>query len=606
MSNAYRFDGKVVVVTGAGNGLGRAHALGFAKAGAKVVVNDLGGSHRGEGQSPAAADQVVADIRAAGGEAVANYDSVEAGERIVQAALDAFGRIDVLVNNAGILRDVSFAKLTAEDWELVYRVHVLGALKTTQAAWPHFRAQKSGRVLFTTSAAGLYGNFGQANYAAAKMALVGLANTLAIEGEKNNIRVNTIAPIAGSRLTETVLPSDLIAALKPELVTPLVLRLCHDSFTETGGLYEVGGGFFAKVRLERARGKTFRLGRTVTPADLERAWPDIAGFADASHPTNLMESMGPVLENVASGPSKGGNELIDADLALGYVYPDQPARYDERDVALYALGIGAAKDPLDERDLRYVYELHGSGMLAAPTYGVIPAINTILQFARDGIQAPGLNYGLDRLLHGEQYLELFRPLPVKATLTNRARVRDIFDKGKGALVIFEVMSHAETGEPLFKNDLTMFIRGAGGFGGERGPSVDINVPPAREPDAVVEDAIQPNQALLYRLSGDWNPLHVDPDLARAFGFARPILHGLCTLGHAGRQVIRQFAPGGDPRRFRSIKVRFADPVIPGETLQTEMWRESEFRIVFRCTVKERQRPVITNAAVEFFTELPER
>src|SRR6266545_3914601 len=243
MSQELRFDDRVAIVTGAGNGLGRSHALLLASRGAKVVVNDLGGGIRGEGQSQNAADRVVEEIASAGGTAVADYHSVEDGAAIVTRALDAFGRIDIVVNNAGILRDVSFAKMSQEDWDLVYRVHVLGAFRVTHAAWPHMREQKYGRIVMTASAAGIYGNFGQANYSMAKLGLLGLSNTLAIEGRKKNVLVNTIAPIAGSRLTETVLPKELTDALKPELVSPLVAYLCHESCEETGGLFEVGGGF---------------------------------------------------------------------------------------------------------------------------------------------------------------------------------------------------------------------------------------------------------------------------------------------------------------------------------------------------------------------------
>ncbi|HVK72193.1 MAG TPA: SDR family oxidoreductase, partial [Kofleriaceae bacterium] len=191
MSKDLRFDGKVAIVTGAGGGLGRSHALLLASRGAKVVVNDLGGSHTGEGKSSSAADKVVDEIKAAGGTAVANYDSVEDGDKIVKTAIDTYGRIDVLVNNAGILRDVSFAKMTDADWDLVYRVHVKGAYKCTHAAWPVMRDQKFGRIIFTASAAGIYGNFGQANYSMAKLGLVGFGNTLALEGKKRNILVNT-------------------------------------------------------------------------------------------------------------------------------------------------------------------------------------------------------------------------------------------------------------------------------------------------------------------------------------------------------------------------------------------------------------------------------
>src|ERR1700722_6409430 len=295
-----RFDNRVAIVTGAGNGLGRSHALLLASRGAKVVVNDLGGGHTGGGKSSAAADKMVEEIKAAGGEAGANYDSVEDGAKIVQCALDTWKRVDIIVNNAGILRDTSFQKMSQEDWDLIYRVHVLGSFRVTHAAWNHMRDAGYGRVIMTASAAGIYGNFGQANYSMAKLGLHGFAQTLAVEGAKKGIRVNTIAPIAGSRMTETVLPPDLIAALKPEYVSPLVAWLCHESCDDNGGLFEVGGGFVGKLRWERAAGSVFRLSRTMTPEGVRDKWGAITDFAKASHPTNVTESMQPILGNLGT------------------------------------------------------------------------------------------------------------------------------------------------------------------------------------------------------------------------------------------------------------------------------------------------------------------
>ena len=604
MANELRFDGKVAIVTGAGNGLGRAHALLLGSRGAKVVVNDLGGGRHGGGNSSEAADKVVAEIKAAGGEAVANYDSVEYGTKIVQTALDTFGRIDILINNAGILRDVTFHKMSEEDWELIYRVHVLGSFRVTHAAWSLMRDQGYGRIIFTSSAAGIYGNFGQANYSMAKLGVVGLSNTLALEGKKKNVLVNTIAPLAGSRLTETVLPPELIDALKPEFVSPLVAYLCHESSTETGALFEVGGGFFAKLRWERAEGKTVRLGKKIDIEDIQKNWGVIAGFEKSTHPAEINQSMGPVMANVQAGKAKGGNEFIDVDAALGYEYPAQSSSYDERDLAIYALGVGAAENPLDDKDLRHVYEMHGQGFVALPTYGVVPALSALMNMAKAGKTAPGMNYGLDRLLHGEQYLELKRPLPPSAKLTHKAKVKEIWDKGKNAIIVTQIRTFDEAGEELLVNESSAVIRGAGGWGGERGPASDINVPPERAADATVEQKIPENQALLYRLSGDWNPLHADPSFATAFGFTKPILHGLCTFGYAARHVISAFA-GGDARKFKSIKVRFADSVFPGETVVTEMWKENDERIIFRCKVKERDKVVISNAAIELFKEIPQ-
>ena len=201
-----RFDNRVVLVTGAGNGLGREYALFFASRGAKVVVNDLGGSHTGTGASSRAADLVVEEIKAKGGQAVANYDSVEFGEKIIDTAVKTFGRIDVVINNAGILRDISFQKMSELDWDLIMKVHMKGAFSVTIAAWNIMREQGYGRIINTCSSSGLYGSFGQANYSAAKLGLHGLTLTLAKEGEKRNILINSIAPYAASRMTATSLP----------------------------------------------------------------------------------------------------------------------------------------------------------------------------------------------------------------------------------------------------------------------------------------------------------------------------------------------------------------------------------------------------------------
>jgi len=598
-----RFDGKVAIVTGAGGGLGRSHALLLASRGAKVVVNDLGGSFTGEGKSASAADKVVGEIKEKGGEAVANYNSVEDGDQIVKTAIDTWGKIDIVVNNAGILRDVSFAKMSQADWDLVYKVHVLGTFKVTHAAWSYMRDAGYGRIINTSSAAGIYGNFGQANYSMAKLGIHGFTQTLAAEGKKRNIVVNTIAPIAGSRMTETVLPKELLEALKPEYVSALVAKLAHEGTEDTGGLYEVGGGFYAKLRWERAKGKTFRLGRTITPDDVDAAWKTIADFKDADHPGGVAESMQPIMANVEAGPSKGGNQFIDVDAALGYKYPEQASSYDERDVALYALGVGAAKDPTNEADLALVYEMSGKGMKVLPSFGVLPAINMVFSQAKQGISAPGLNFGFDRILHGEQYTELTRPLPTHAKLTTKATVKTILDKGKGAVVGTEFLTYDENGDVLLKNEVTTFVRGAGGWGGERGPSVEVNVPPDRAPDKIVEQKTDDNQALLYRLSGDWNPLHADPSFAKNFGFAKPILHGLATYGFATRAVVNAFAPDADPRYVHSIRVRFASTVLPGETIITEMWKEGN-KVIFRCKNKEKNEVCISNAAIELWTELP--
>ncbi|WP_337187923.1 SDR family oxidoreductase [Phenylobacterium sp.] len=291
-----RFDGRVVIVTGAGQGLGRSHAREFARRGAKVVVNDLGGTPSGRGADGSVAQDVVDLIRAEGGEAVANTDSVEHGDKLVACAMDTYGRIDVVVNNAGILRDASFAKMTDDDWDLILRVHLTGSMCVTRAAWPHMRAAGYGRVLMTTSVAGIYGNFGQANYSAAKLGLFGLAQTLAIEGSSKNILVNTVGPTAGSRLTETALPKEVTEALKPEYVTPAVVLLCHESSHATGRLFEVGGGWVSETRWEQTEGVFFQ--DDFTADDLQGRWAEATSFATSRHARTVAESKSGIKERV--------------------------------------------------------------------------------------------------------------------------------------------------------------------------------------------------------------------------------------------------------------------------------------------------------------------
>jgi len=284
------FDGKVVVVTGAGAGLGKAYALAFAARGAKVVVNDLGGSHTGSGSSSQAADLVVEEITRAGGQAAANYDSVEHGDRIISTAIEAFGRVDVLINNAGILRDISFSKMTEKDWDLIQTIHVKAVYNCTKAAWPHMLKQKYGRIINVTSAAGVYGNFGQVNYSTAKSAILGFTKSCALEGKKKNILSNAICPVAASRMTATVMPQDMLEKLKPELIVPAVLYMAHDSSHCNAEIIEAGGGWFAKLRVERAKG-AFIPGETVTPEQVGEKWENITDFAESDHPSAVQDSV---------------------------------------------------------------------------------------------------------------------------------------------------------------------------------------------------------------------------------------------------------------------------------------------------------------------------
>ncbi|HYC01064.1 MAG TPA: SDR family oxidoreductase [Candidatus Limnocylindrales bacterium] len=291
-TDSFGLKGRTAIITGAGGGLGRAHALLFAKHGANVVVNDLGGKHDGTGKGSEMADKTVADIKAAGGNAVANYDSVsteEGANGIIQTALDAFGKVDILVNNAGILRDKSFVNMTDADWDLVFAVHVKGAYYCSKAAWPHMREQKYGRVILTSSASGLYGNFGQTNYSAAKMALVGLGQTLALEGEKYNIRTNVICPVAASRMTESLMPPNILEKLKPECVSPLVVYLCSENIDVNGEVYEVGAGAISRIEWLRSKGLAMNPDE-ISVESVAAAWQQINDMTDAKILRSIGES----------------------------------------------------------------------------------------------------------------------------------------------------------------------------------------------------------------------------------------------------------------------------------------------------------------------------
>lgn len=256
MQQSLSFEGQVAIVTGAGGGLGREHALALARRGAKVLVNDLGGAVDGSGRSVSAAQAVVDEIRAFGGEAMANGTSVTdfaAVQAMVQQAIDAWGRVDILINNAGILRDKSFAKMELEDFRQVVDVHLMGAVHCCKAVWPIMQAQNYGRIVMTTSSSGLYGNFGQSNYGAAKMALVGLMQTLALEGAKYHIHVNALAPTAATRMTEGLMPEAVLAALKPKAVVPAMLVLAHTS-APTRTILCAGAGSFEAAHITLTQG----------------------------------------------------------------------------------------------------------------------------------------------------------------------------------------------------------------------------------------------------------------------------------------------------------------------------------------------------------------
>lgn len=595
------FKGRVALVTGGGAGIGRAYSLALAKAGASVVVNDL--------MDP---DTVVGEIKKMGGKAAGVKASAEDGEKVVKGAMDAFGRIDIIINNAGILRDKAFTNMDDSLWDPVLNVHLRGTYKVTKAAWPIMLKQKYGRIVNTTSTSGIYGNFGQANYAAAKCGILGFSRALALEGYKYNIYTNTIAPNAGTAMTATILPEELVQAFKPDYIAPLVLALCSDKVPKnpTGGLYEVGSGWCGQTRWQRSGGAAFPIDVPLTPEAVLQQWNKIITFDErADHPEKAADSVGKIMENMenrsgaakkqkkaspAPLPESEGKKYLEAiATAQNSKSPETEFSYAERDCMLYNLGIGAKRT-----EIPYVFEGH-EDFQVLPTYGVIPAFDVNTPYSMDQVVP---NFNPMMLLHGEQYLEVKKyPIPTAARTKSYAKLIEVVDKGSAAILKGGVLTkNAETGEDLFYNESTVFLRGCGGFGGQRKPqdrgaSTAVNAPPKRMPDVVVESTTTEEQAAVYRLSGDYNPLHVDPNFAKMGGFKRPILHGLCFMGIAGKAVYEKFGP------FKNIKVRFAGTVLPGETLVTEMWKDGN-KVIFQAKVKETGKMAISGAAAELVDE----
>lgn len=280
-----RYDGKVALVTGAGAGLGRLYALTLASRGAKVCVNDMNAE---------AGMKVVKEIEAAGGVAVADAHSVVEGDKVVATCLAKFGAIHIIVNNAGILRDVSFSKQTNEQWDLVLAVHLQGTKSICKAAWKTMNAQKYGRIINITSINGLYGQFGQTNYSAAKMGIVGLTKSLALEGAKKNIKANVVAPGAGTAMTATVMPKAMVDAWKPEYVAPIINFLAHEDCPATGSIFESGGGWIAQVKWKRTAGHYFDVDGTYGPEEVKAAWSKITNWDGADFPDDSAQDMNPM------------------------------------------------------------------------------------------------------------------------------------------------------------------------------------------------------------------------------------------------------------------------------------------------------------------------
>lgn len=596
------FKDKTVLITGAGAGLGKAYALMFAKLGANVVVNDF---------AEKSATAVVEEIKKAGGKAAPAIGSAEEGEKLVKAATDAFGGLHVVVNNAGILRDKSFASMSDDEWHAVVNVHLRGTYSVCKAAWPIFQQQKYGRIVNTTSAVGIYGNFGQANYSTAKGGILGLTQTLAIEGQKYGILANTIAPNAGTAMTSTIWPQEMVDAFKPDFVAPAVGYLASEANQEhTKLLWEVSGGWIAAVRWQRSGGHAFKFGKVLEPELIRDNFSKIIDYDPerASWPASNQEAIQDIMSNIGasaddeeeeeSGSGSSDGQVHDKESYIDSQDPDlvkeairreiEPTEFSwtEDSTILYNLGIGATA-----KELKYTFE-------GDDDFQLLPSAGVIIPFeASSGMGMDWLpNFDPTKLLHGEQCLDFHvQELPTSGSVKNYPSVIEALDKGKAAAVSSKTITiDNSSGKHLFTNQSTVFIRGAGGFGGkkngrDRGDATAANNPPNRAPDHTVEFKTSEDQAAIYRLSGDKNPLHIDPDFAKMGGFKQPILHGLCTFGIASKCLYEKY---GFPK---TIKVRFVGTVNPGETIVTKMWKEGN-KVIFTADVKETGKGALAAAA----------
>ena len=401
-------------------------------------------------------------------------------------------------------------------------------------------------------------------------------------------------------MTRTIMPEEMVQAFKPDYVAPLVVLLCSDMVPEPGtkGLYECGSGWFGRTRWQRTGGHGFPVDVQLTPETVVKAWNQITNFDDgrADHPEDGQAGAEKVMANMANrssdSDSGSGNETVAAIEKAKNMSADGTAfDYVDRDIILYNLSLGAKRT-----DLPLVYENH-ENFQALPSYGVVPWFNTATPWNMEDLVK---NFSPMMLLHGEQYMEVRKyPIPTAAKTLTYPKLIDVVDKGNAAIVVAGYTTKdAQTKEDLFYNESTVFIRGSGGFGGSPKPTVArpkgataAYKPPQRAPDAVVQETTSEDQAALYRLNGDRNPLHIDPEFSKVGGFKTPILHGLCSLGVSGKHVFAKYG------QYKNLKVRFAGVVLPGQTLKTEMWKEGN-TVLFQTTVVDTGKPAITGAGAE--------
>ena len=582
---------KVVVITGSGNGLGKSHALWFARYGAKVVVNDFKDPY-----------SVVDEIKKSGGTAVASkHDVYSEADKIIKTAVDSFGTIDILVNNAGVLRDRSFAKMSQQEWDQVIQIHVLATYRLCKLVWPIFLEKKTGYIVNTTSTSGIYGNFGQANYASAKAGVLALTRTLAIEGRKANIKCNAIAPHAETAMTKTIFKETELNKFSTSQVSPMVVLLCSEEVGGISGeLYEVGAGWIGNTRWQRAKGAVSH-DEHITPEFVQTNWKDITDFSDGITLKSAEESSIAILESVGSEDDDEDDEEEDINDGDGSKddsgSSDDAYTYDHHQVILYNISIGATS-----KELKYVYE-SDPDFQVLPTFGVIPFMNQ----EDGGLNFDDLldNYNPMKLLHGEHYLKVNKfPIPTSGRLTTNSFPLEMINKPKGGKQNVLMRSGYKTldddGELLFTNVGSYFIRDCKTRSGkDEAPSSDKegisnfykkDFSVSGTPDYEGQFKTDKDLAALYRLNGDFNPLHVDPVFAKGGNFSKPILHGLCFYGISAKLLVDRFG------LFDEIKARFTSFVYPGETLKVSAWKSGSV-VKFQTWVVERNVKVIDYAAI---------
>ncbi|CCD27385.1 bifunctional hydroxyacyl-CoA dehydrogenase/enoyl-CoA hydratase FOX2 NDAI_0K01940 [Naumovozyma dairenensis CBS 421] len=592
--------GKVVIVTGAGGGLGKSHAIWFAKYGANVLVNDI--------RDP---NTVVNEINKLYGEGTAmpdSHDVVTQAQFIIDNALKQFGHIDILVNNAGILRDRSFLKMKDDEWNSVIKVHLYSTFAMCKAVWPVFLKQKSGgSIINTTSTSGIYGNFGQANYAAAKAAILGFSRTIAIEGFKKNIIVNIIAPHAETAMTKSIFgEKELANHFDVSQVSPFVVLLAskelQDVNSKKGGvkgqLFEVGGGWCGQTRWQRSGGFV-STEQDITPELLKAHWNEVTNFksgtvtvgsTEGSSMAILQAVQKAQMSKISSTASHDDNESSSSSNG------STTFNYTEKDCILYNLGLGSTRN-----ELKYVYE-NDPNFQVLPTFAVIPFMKSSMEsFNMDQLVE---NFNFTMLLHGEQYFKLPKlPLPTSGKLKTVSEPLQVIDKnGKAAVIVGGYKTYdTKTNKLLAYNEGTYFIRGAHVPKEKQklDPSVrskfaiqKFQSPTNKSPDFEIEVTTSEDQAALYRLSGDFNPLHIDPFVAKSIKFPKPILHGLCTMGISAKQLYEKFGA------YDELKVRFSSVVFPGDKLKIKAWKQPNGIVIFQTIDSNTNQVVLDNAAIK--------